>query len=102
VPVQIDLGRPMGRVETVMLADASALVLWMELGTAGNAAGIYARRLFPDGKLSAARLVADSTQARSSGFPRAALRPDGRVVMSWTRPSEPTRVQLCEIDPTAL
>ncbi len=101
-PVQLDLGRPMGRVETVMLADASALFLWMEHGTAANAAGIYARRLFPDGRLSAAQLVADSTQARGSGFPRAALRPNGRVVMSWTRPGDPTRVQLCELDPSAL
>ena len=100
--VVIDLGRPMGRIETVMLADQTALILWMEMGTAENAAGIYARRLWPDGQLSAAQLVADSSQARSSGFPRAALRPSGRVVMSFTQPGEVTQVRLLELDPTTL
>ncbi len=101
-PLVIDLGRPMGRLETVMLADQTALILWMEMGTAENAAGIYARRLWPDGKLSAPQLVADSSQARSSGFPRAALRPTGRVVMSFTQPGELTQVRLIELDPAIL
>ena len=100
--VVIDLGRPMGRLETVMLADQTALILWMEMGTAENAAGIYARRLWPDGQLSAPQLVADSSQARSSGFPRAALRPNGRVVMSFTQPGETTQVRLLELDPKTL
>ncbi|MEY2879911.1 MAG: hypothetical protein RLZZ15_2291, partial [Verrucomicrobiota bacterium] len=100
--IRLDLGRPIGRIDTLMLADQSALFLWMEIGTAENAAGLYARRLFSDGKLSGARLVADTTQARASGFPRAALRADGRVFVSWTRPGEHSQVRLCEIDPTAL
>jgi hypothetical protein len=102
VPVQIDLGRPMGRIEAVMLADSSALFLWLEIGTAENAAGIYARRLFPDGTLSAAQLVAESSQARASGFPRAALRPDGGIVMSWTHASDQNAVRLLAFDPSAL
>ncbi len=101
-PLVVDLGRPMGRLETVMLADQTALILWMEMGTAENAAGIYARRLWPDGKLSAPQLVADSSQARSSGFPRAALRPSGRVVMSFTYPGETNQVRLLELDPKTL
>lgn len=100
--VRLDLGRPMGRIETVMLADRSAVFLWMEIGTAENAAGIYARRLWPDGMLSAPRLVASSTQARTSGFPRAALRPDGRVVMSWTQTNPANSVQTLAFDPAAL
>lgn len=101
-PLPIDLGRPMGRIETVMLGDKTALILWMEMGTAENTAGIYARRLHPDGKLSAAQLIADTTQARASGFPRAALRPNGRVLMSWTRTGESNQVMLGEIDPWSL
>lgn len=101
-PVVIDLGRPMGRIETVMLADQTALILWMEMGTAENAAGIYARRLWPDGTISASHLVADSSQARSSGFPRAALRPSGRVVMAFTQPGETTQVRLLELNPATL
>lgn len=101
-PIRLDLGRPLGRIETVMLGDSSALFLWMEVGTAENAAGIYARRLFPDGKLSGARLVADTTQARSSGFPRAALRPDGRVVVSFTHSASPGHVRTLLLDMTEL
>ena len=100
--VQIDLGKPMGRIETVMLADKSSLILWLEIGTAENVAGIYARRLFPDGKLSAPCLVADTAQARASGFPRAALRPNGHVVMSWTHTGESTQVKTLAFDPTSL
>ncbi len=102
VPVQIDLGRPMGRIETVMLADSSALFFWMEAGTDKITAGVYVRRLFPDGRLSAARLVVDSTQARSSGFPRAALRSNGRVVMSWTQPGDISQVRVNELNPASL
>lgn len=101
-PVAIDLGRPMGRIETVMLADHSALILWLEMKTEANAAGIYARRLFADGALSAAQLVADSSQARASGFPRATLRPNSRVVMSWTHTAETNQVRTLEIDPSSL
>ena len=100
--VRLDLGKPMGRIETVLLADQSALFLWMEIGTADNAAGIYARRLFGDGALSSAQLVTDSTQARTSGFPRAALRPTGAVVMSFTQAGTPHQVRTLEFDPAAL
>jgi hypothetical protein len=100
--VTLDLGKPLGRVETVVLADGSAVVLWLELGQAENAAGLYVRRLFPDGRLSAPALLAESTQARASGFPRAALRPDGRILMSYTRAGEKNRVSLLAFDPTSL
>lgn len=101
-PVVIDLGRPLGRIETVSLADGSAVILWLEIGNAENAAGIYARRLWPDGTLSAAALVADSSQARASGFPRAALKKDGRILMSWTHVGDQPQVRTLEFDPAAL
>ncbi|MBL9189421.1 MAG: hypothetical protein JNK23_18205 [Opitutaceae bacterium] len=100
--VRLDLGRPLGRVETVVLADQSALFLWIEIASADNAAGLYARRLFPDGALCAPRLVADTTQARASGFPRAALRPGGRVVLSFTQAGTPNQVRTVELDPAGL
>ncbi len=100
--VRLDLGRPLGRIETVVLADQSALFLWLEIATAENAAGLYARRLFPDGSLSAPQLVADTVQARASGFPRAALRPSGRVVVSFTQAGTPNQVRTLELDATAL
>lgn len=100
--VPIDLGKPMGRIETVLLADRSAVILWVEIGTAENSAGIYARRLWPDGRRSAAHLVADSTQARASGFPRAAVRPGDRIVMSWTQADTTNQVRTLEFTPGPL
>lgn len=101
-PVRIDLGRPIGRLETVMLPDHSAVILWLEMKSEANAAGLYARRLYPEGTLSAAQLLADTTQARASGFPRAALRPDGRVLVSYTRNGELNQVQVFSFDPREL
>jgi hypothetical protein len=100
--IPVDLGRPMGRIETVTLLDGSAVILWMEAKSDANAAGIYARRLFPDGRRSLALLVAESTQARASGFPRAALRGGGRILMTWTQTGEPGRVQTLEFAPGIL
>ena len=101
-PVQVDLGRPIGRLETVMLPDHSAVILWLEMKSEANAAGLYSRRLFPDGTLSAPQLLTDTTQARASGFPRAALRPDGRVLVSYTQNGELNQVQVFSFDPRPL
>jgi len=98
----VDLGKPIGRLELVTLPDRSAVVIWLESKSGDIAAGIYARRIFADGTLSAAELLADSSQARSSGFPRAAVRPNGRLVLTWTQPGEPTQVQVREWDPSAI
>ena len=100
--VVIDLGRPMGRLETVMLDDNSALILWMEMKSETNAAGLYARRLFSDGALSAPQLVTATTQARASGFPRAALRPNGHVVIAYTHAGELNQVRILEFNPAPL
>jgi hypothetical protein len=105
-PLPIDLGEPLGRVELVTLADGTSLVLWLESKRDGQATGLYARRIFPDGQVSAAELLADASAARAGGFPRAAARSSGSVVFAWTEvgPGDPamTRVRVREWDPTHL
>ena len=93
-PAAIDLGRPMGRLDTVMLADRSAIVTWLEAGSGAQEAGIYARRLFSDGGVSAPRLVAASSQARASGFPRTARHGADGILFAWTEAAEQPRVRL--------
>jgi len=100
--IPLDLGQPMGRLETVVLPDGSAVILWMEMKSAANAAGLYARRLFPDGALSAPQLLADSTRARAAGFPRAALRPTGRIVVASTQTGTTNQIRTFEFDPASL
>lgn len=84
--IALDLGRPIGRVDLVALADGSSLVSWMEARTEQNAAGLYVRRIFPDGGVSAPYLAAATSSARTSGFARLAARngPALPVVISWT------------------
>lgn len=101
--IPVDLGKPMGRVDLVMMPDGSSIVLWMEASTVDTVAGIYARRLFSDGRLSAPRLVAESSQARASGFPRAARIGADTVAISFTDTSGGgSRVRLCTVDAGAL
>jgi hypothetical protein len=101
-PVQIDLGRPIGRLETVALPDRSAVILWLEMKSEKNAAGLYARRLFPDGRLSAPQLLTTTTQARTGGFPRAALRLDGSLLISYTQTGNLPQVRTLTFDPAPL
>lgn len=92
--LSIDLGRPIGRVDLVALADGSSVVSWLEARTEANAAGLYVRRIFPDGNLSAPLQIAATSAVRASGFPRMATQPGGHnpVVISWTdaTPSDPS------------
>jgi len=111
----IDLGRPIGRLDLVKLADNSSLVSWLEAKSQGNDAGLYVRRIFPDGSLSAPQLVAATSSVRASGFARMAARRDGdglTAVISWTdavpkdasNPKSPaaTQIHTARIDAAAL
>ena len=98
----LDLGRPMGRLDTVVLADGSAVVTWLEAGSGASEAGLYARRLFPDESLSKPLLIADSSQARSSGFPRTARHGADEILVAWTEVGEQPRVRLSVVPNTAL
>jgi len=101
-PQGIDLGQPMGRLDTVMLRDGSAVVTWLEAGSGGSEAGIYARRIFPGGGLSAPSLVAASSRARSSGFPRTARHGPDAVLVGWTQTGEAPQVRLTSVPLTKL
>lgn len=101
-PQGIDLGQPMGRLDTVMLADGSAVVTWLEAGNAASEAGIYARRIFPGGSLSAPFLVAASSRARSSGFPRTARQGPDSLLVAWTQTGEAPQVRLTRVPLTSL
>jgi hypothetical protein len=98
-PVTIDEGKPSGRVATVLLADGSALVSWIER-TGGDAASVRVRRVTPAGKTMEPTSVATSSagaanrqESRATGFPRMALSGE-HVYFAWTEPGRPTTVQV--------
>jgi BNR repeat-like domain len=94
-PVQrIDLGRPQGRVDSVLLADGTLVMTWLEsTGAAAEAnGGIYLRSLSPEGRLSEPRLIVPSSTNRMSGFPRIALASARSVLLTCTQDREPSPI----------
>ena len=80
-PIRVDEGRPIGRVDAILLDDGAALVVWLE--TTDRGAEVKARRVRTDGEASVPATVAITNVSRSSGFPRmAALGND--VILAWT------------------
>jgi hypothetical protein len=89
-PVVVDDGRPIGRVDVVLLPGGAALVSWME--QVADGAELRVRAVTADGVKGEATTVADSSAARSSGFPRME-RAGSEVVAAWRDPSDPPRVR---------
>ncbi len=87
-PVQIDEGKPVGRVDVLLLTDETALVTWIE--QAGSGAEIHARRVNRSGKVEAALKIADSSSARAAGFPRTA-RLGSDIYFAWTEQTATTK-----------
>lgn len=97
-PIQVDEGEAVGRVDTLLLPDGSALVCWMS-GTVESGA-IKVRRIRPDGTLGPASLIARTDISRSSGFPRMA-RLNDEVHFAWTEFGKPAHLRTAVADVTA-
>ncbi|HVR69669.1 MAG TPA: sialidase family protein [Vicinamibacteria bacterium] len=94
-PVRVDDGRPIGRVDVVLLPGGDALVSWLEQVAPG--AEVRVRTASPSGRRGPALTVAASSEARSSGFPRLE-RAGGEVVLAWRDAAEPPRVRTATIE----
>ncbi len=90
-PIQVDDGETLGRVDTLLLPDGSALVCWLS----GNAEGgaIKVRRVRSDGTLGPPAIIAPTNISRSSGFPRMARLGD-EVHFAWTEFGKPSKVRM--------
>jgi len=97
-PIQVNDGETVGRVDTLLLADGSALVCWQS----GNADGgaIKVRRVRPDGSVGPPAVIAQTDISRSSGFPRMA-RLGNEVHFAWTEFGKPSRVRTAVSEVTA-
>lgn len=88
-PIRVDGAPAAGHVDVAMLADGSAVVIWIE--GAGDAAAIRAMRVRRDGTRGASVEVARVASASAAGFPRIAISKDN-VVVAWS--GDPAGVQL--------
>ena len=76
-PIRIDEGKPIGRVDVLMLDSATAMASWME------GSSIKAVKVNMDGKKESSILIASSSEARSSGFPQM-TKSGNRIIFAWT------------------
>ncbi len=75
--VRIDLGKTIGRVDIDWITENSAFVSWMEEGK------MMVRTISTDGKLGQPILISETTEKRSSGFPKMSVN-DDHVWFAWT------------------
>ncbi len=80
-PVLIDNNGPLGRVDIEMLNKEQAMVSW--LGREGETTVIRARTVNKNGTMGPILKVAESNEARGSGFPQMAFHA-GKVWFAWT------------------
>lgn len=81
-PLRIDDGDPAGRVDVELLEDGGALVSWLER-TSEDAAEVRVRRVSADRSVGPSQVVAATSGARASGFPRM-VRSGDQVILAWT------------------
>ena len=94
-PIQVDDGETLGRVDTLLLSDGSALVCWLSGNVEGGA--IKVRRVQADGKVGPPSVIAKTDISRSSGFPRMA-RFGNEVHFAWTEFAKPSHVRTATVD----
>ncbi len=81
-PILLDEGTTLGRVHAVLLRDGSALTSRLD---GGDSPAIRVQRVQADGRADRSIIVAQSSAARASGFPRLAHVGDD-VLVVWTEP----------------
>jgi hypothetical protein len=89
--ISIDDGRPLGRVDTVMLADGSMLISWLEVGLQGEELRFC--RVTLDGTKGQSYTLVSSDRGRTIGVPRMVLQGD-QVFFTWTQPTEPMSIRV--------
>ena len=82
-PIQVDEGKPIGRVDIVMLDEKTAMISWMEGST------IKALKINADGTKGKSIIIAESSDSRASGFPQM-TRSGKRLIFAWTDDKEKT------------
>jgi hypothetical protein len=101
-PVEIDAGRPLGRVDVALTGigkeGPEAVVSWLAVKEGG--AAVHLRRAGPRG-LGAPVTVAATGAGRSSGFPRLARYGDDFAV-AWVEDGETSRVRFAIVPAAAV
>ncbi|MGD8697905.1 MAG: sialidase family protein [Gemmatimonadales bacterium] len=96
-PLRVDDGEPLGRVDVEYLESGAAVASWLERVGGGAGAEIRVRLLWPNGPLGASQVVAETSGARGSGFPRMA-RVNDAILVAWTEIGEGGGVRVAQLE----
>ena len=94
-PIRVDDGENVGRVDTLLLPDGSALVCWLSGSVQGGE--VKVRRVLPNGNVGPSSVIAKTDISRSSGFPRMARLGD-QVQFAWTEFGKPSHIRTATAD----
>jgi hypothetical protein len=81
IPVRIDSGNPLGRVDVVLLDKQNAMVSWME--DVDGKTYIKLKKASISGESAEVTTLTGTSESRASGFPQMAVF-NGKVYMAWT------------------
>ncbi|MEP0262941.1 hypothetical protein [Dokdonia sp.] len=81
IPVRVDAGKAIGRVDTTFLQDGSALVSWLE--PRGEEIVLQAMRVYKDGHSDDPITITTTSAQRASGFPQLEVI-GSKVYAAWT------------------
>jgi hypothetical protein len=95
-PIQVDDGKPNGRVDVLSLPAGGALVSWMERGDQGRAQ-IRVRRVDAGGTVQPSVTVTGDTGVRSGAFARME-RAGNQALIAWTDSGDEPRVRAATIN----
>ena len=95
IPIRIDEGNPLGRVDVVMISKDEALISWLEQKEEG--AAIKVAQVNEEGEVSEYITIAESKTSRQSGFPRM-VKNGNQIIFAWTYVDEATNVKTAIMD----
>lgn len=94
-PIEVDQIKPSGRVDIELLEDGSALVSWLD--NMDGIAVIRLQRIKADGHKDPAINVSESSESRSSGFPRMVLK-NNKAYVTWTNAGDTLTVRTAVVN----
>src|SRR5690606_16202609 len=81
IPVRIDTGNPLGRVDVTFIDSDNSVICWIE--DEGEETFIKFRKVNLNGELGEIITLANTSDSRASGFPQMAVL-NGKVYFAWT------------------
>lgn len=95
-PVRIDGGTPVGRVDLELLPGGDAAVSWLER-VPPETGEVRVRRVSRTGALGTPIVIASTSAARPSGFPKL-VRRGNELLAAWTIPGDSAHIRMGRLD----